>query len=210
MLSGCASMSQPLPQDYSQLGTASKNKAVIFVKFIPEDPAMSTKMVRLHKSTLNKDGSVNDSSWLTKGNTILVHANLEPVHEYFIFVVDPTKKNETWYVPYIIQKQKNGTSAQDVEFNLDSCDGIEGLDNIKFEVNAPGVYDLGIISYGQNISEIGEVSFSYKHSYATDSLRVYFSEQFPQLSDKVINKLSPSKYVDKTTCYVPGPTTIYI
>ncbi len=209
-LAGCVSTSQPLVQDYSQLEVTSQSKAVIFVKFIPEDPAMSTHMVRLHQSTLNSDGSVDDSSWLTKGNSTLPFVNLSPIHDYFVFVVEPTKKNETWYVPYIVQKAKNNPAAKNQKLVLDSCDGVEGLDNIKFEVSSPGVYDLGVISFGQKISTIGQISFYYKHRYATDALKNDLLVHFPSLKEQVINRLAPSKYVDKTTCYVPGPVTIYI
>lgn len=193
---GCASVAQLKPEDIDKIADISKSKSVIFLRMEPENNELFASMLLMRRGGVYKDGSAANRELIDDA----YYANIEPVGDYFVIVMDPMSDSETWIVNWIHQRYKSNPNSDIVWSSYVACRGAATVDNIRFSVNEPGLYDLGVISYKDHVSQIGEVTFKYTHSYDKKSLSKYISSKFPKFSNTPLKLIEPIKFVNTSRC----------
>jgi len=200
LICSCAGVKQISPEDLKNIDELQRTKAVLFFRAVPKDDRYYASGLGILRGALRPDGNVHHRLFIDDG----FYAHVESDGEYFVIIIDPQKDNESLYINYINQKNKSEINNNLIGTSYNAgCDEETDLENIRFSINSPGIYDLGIINYEDIKIPYYRDKFKYIHSYNEQLLHQYIERKYPKLSNLPVTKIEPKKFINYEDCPTP-------
>jgi hypothetical protein len=197
LLSSCSAGIKSIPVNYVP-SEKNKNEAVAILKVTPNAKAFDSNELVFRRMGL-------------KGNTVYFRAlsaddesssSITPTAGYYVFSVEVSGKNEAHAISVLKENQKDNSNEKRVGYTP-GCAGYA----LGFQITQPGVYYLGDLTYGENITSIGELKFDYSVETNLPDVKRYLTVNYPSLSNTQLKHKELQKYWFNASCQA---ATIYI
>lgn len=192
LLASCSAGMRIAPANYKP-SNKNKSEAIVILRVIPINNEFESSQLIFTQMSLSTKAEDEISA---KSAYFKLESMVTPNAEYYVFLINLSDTRTANAITSFVEKS-TVSGEERLGYDLKCISGY----TFGFQIREPGVYYLGNLYYGQEVSSIGEVKLAYKIDSDINNLKAYLAAHYPNLvSENIKEKLLKKYWLNGEPC----------